>query len=165
MPALDNPRHEKFAQLVARGGISDYQAYVQALGTNEDTADKNAWRLRGDEGISARITEIQAKAEQSVVLSLAAKRKWLHDAVTTPVGDLTEKSPLAHKVKKTTHPDGSETVEIEGPNKVKCIELDGRFAGELQSGGAPSVRISMYAQAAEVVVEAIEVDQSPVIDV
>ena len=163
MPTLDNPRHEKFAQLVAKGEISDYQAYVQALGTNEETADKNAWRLRGDEGISARIKEIQGKAESKVVLSLARKRQLLHDAVEKN-GELTEKSPLAI-VRKIIHPDGSQTTQIEGPNPIKALELDAKLAGELNSGGAPTVRISMYAQAAEVQVEAVEVDASPVIDI
>jgi hypothetical protein len=162
MGALDNPRHEKFAQLVAKGGISDYQAYVQALGTNEGTADKNAWRLRGDEGITARITEIQGHAASKVVLSLARKRQLLHDAVEKNDGELTEKSPLAI-VRKIIHPDGSQTTQIEGVNPVKALELDAKLAGELNSGGAPTVRISMYAQASEVQVEAIEC--GPVIDV
>ncbi len=54
MPALKNPRHEKFAQGVAKG-LTAEAAYVQA---GYASNGRNASRLKSDEAIQARIAEL-----------------------------------------------------------------------------------------------------------
>jgi phage terminase small subunit len=54
MPALDNPKHERFAQELAKGKTAD-EAYVLA-GYKENR--HNASRLKTNETISGRVAEI-----------------------------------------------------------------------------------------------------------
>jgi phage terminase small subunit len=59
MPVLKNQRHERFAQEVAKG-VSAIKAYKVA-GYAEATAHSNAARLMDNDGIRARIDELQGK--------------------------------------------------------------------------------------------------------
>lgn len=75
--------------------------------------------------------------ENLKILSLKEKREYLASIVRTPVGDVTENSPLAQKVKRTSRTDKggtTDTEEIELPGKLRAIELDARLAGELDGG-------------------------------
>jgi Terminase small subunit len=62
MPALRNRRQESFAQLVALGTISLSEAYRRA-GFSPTSAHQNASRLRDNEIVQARITELQAQEQ------------------------------------------------------------------------------------------------------
>lgn len=68
MPILENPKHELFAQGVAKG-MTEYAAYKAAGmgGKNENSTRANASRLRSNEIISARISEIQAEVAKRVL--------------------------------------------------------------------------------------------------
>jgi len=59
MPVLRNQRHERFAQEVAKG-VSAIRAYVVA-GYAKTSAGANAVRLMENEGVRARIDELQGK--------------------------------------------------------------------------------------------------------
>jgi hypothetical protein len=59
MPVLKNPRHERFAQLVA-SGISANAAFTQ-VGYK---SPQNSPRLRNDELVAKRIEELQARNER-----------------------------------------------------------------------------------------------------
>lgn len=65
MPVLSNPRHELFAQELARGRSAS-QAYVVA-GYEENRG--NATRLKADESVSARVTELQTAGAERAVLT------------------------------------------------------------------------------------------------
>ena len=67
MPVLDNPRHELFAQALA-SGKSATEAYTAAGYTDNDG---NASRLKGNERIAARVTEILEKAAERVEINAA----------------------------------------------------------------------------------------------
>ena len=73
MPVLRNSKHEKFAQLIARGETQT-KAYVKA-GYSETGADGNASRLIGNDRISARIEELQATISKSLVAQSIAIRE------------------------------------------------------------------------------------------
>jgi phage terminase small subunit len=76
MPVLKNPKHERFAQELAKG-ISASQAYVNA---GYKPHHDNPSRLRGDEGIQARVTELQQRASKSVDITIASLTKmYLED--------------------------------------------------------------------------------------
>lgn len=68
MPALDNPKHERFAQLLAKGKTQT-EAYVEA-GYKAD--DGNAARLTGNDKVQARVAEIQERAATRVEVSVAS---------------------------------------------------------------------------------------------
>lgn len=137
MPVLDNPRHEKFAQLVAKGGISDLRAYMAALDANEESANTNAWRLREDEGISARIRELQERAADKVVLSMAERRAFLARVVRANLTsfDFERDGDLLQELQEERIGDDRGEIlkrKIKLPGKRECVMDDARLAGELK---------------------------------
>lgn len=58
MPSLENPKHERFAQELAKGKTQN-EAYAEA-GYKPD--DGNATRLTGNDRVVARVAEIQERA-------------------------------------------------------------------------------------------------------
>jgi phage terminase small subunit len=75
MPALDNPRHERFAQELAKGKTAD-EAYVLA-GYAENRG--NASRMKSDESIGGRVSELLSEASRSVEVTLESIGKQLDE--------------------------------------------------------------------------------------
>jgi hypothetical protein len=73
MTVLRNPRHEKFAQLVA-SGIHPAASYV-SLGYSRRGAPQSASKLRQRSDVRKRIDEILASAAQSVAAEVAFDQK------------------------------------------------------------------------------------------
>lgn len=65
MPVLSNPRHERFAQELAKGKSAS-EAYVIA-GYKPD--DGNATRLTGNDRVQARLAEIQGRAAERAAIT------------------------------------------------------------------------------------------------
>ena len=59
MAALDNPKHERFAQLVAKGGKTYTACYQEVYGAEYDTAASSASDLLRNPKIYGRVEEIQ----------------------------------------------------------------------------------------------------------
>lgn len=68
MPALSNPKHERFAQLLVKGKSAS-EAYVEA---GYSANDGNAIRLKGNEKVQSRVAEIQERAAIRVEVSVAS---------------------------------------------------------------------------------------------
>jgi len=68
MPALENPRHERFAQLLAKGKTAT-EAYVEA---GYRPNDGNAATLKGNQRVADRVSEIQERAATRVEISVAS---------------------------------------------------------------------------------------------
>lgn len=68
MPALENPRHERFAQALAKGETAD-AAYV-AAGYEENRG--NAARLKANESIERRVAEILDRAATRAEITVAS---------------------------------------------------------------------------------------------
>lgn len=66
MPPLENARHEKFAQELAKGA-SACAAYVEA---GYKANDGNAIRLKGNERIAARVEELKGAAAERAVITI-----------------------------------------------------------------------------------------------
>jgi len=66
MPVLPNPKHERFAQELAKGATAD-AAYVSA-GYGENRG--NATRLKANESILKRVDEIQSRVAQRVEVTV-----------------------------------------------------------------------------------------------
>lgn len=66
MPVLDNPKHEAFAQALFRGESAS-QAYVTA---GYSRNDGNSVRLKGNEKVRSRLTELQSAAAEKAGVSL-----------------------------------------------------------------------------------------------
>lgn len=68
MPILKNPKHERFAQGLAKG-VSQVEAYAEA---GYKPNDGHAARLAGNGRIADRVAEIQAKAAAKVEVTVAS---------------------------------------------------------------------------------------------
>ena len=74
MPVLTNSKHERFAQAIVKG-LSVVDAFASA-GYSRASAASNSRRLRENEGISARIRELQNAVAERVVAVEASNRSW-----------------------------------------------------------------------------------------
>lgn len=70
MTTLLNPRHERFAQELAKGQTAE-KAYILA-GYAPQNARKNVHRMTANDGISARVKELQGETAQKVGITLEA---------------------------------------------------------------------------------------------
>ena len=67
MPALDNPKHERFAQELAKGKCQS-EAYAAA---GYAPSEPNASRLTRNDKVQARVSEIQERAAIRTEISVA----------------------------------------------------------------------------------------------
>ena len=126
MPRLDNPKHERFCQLVATGkalGPAYEAVYGKARGARQSGS-----RLLTDVDIKHRVAEIQGKAEGRAVLTIAEKREFLRRVVVTPIGQVNEESDLCQAAEYSLAGQ-----KFKMPDKLRAIELDAKLAGELSA--------------------------------
>ncbi len=76
MPPLSNGRHELFAQGIAEGNSADAAHSAAGYKANR----KNAWRLKTNQDIVARIAEIQGKAQERTEETLESVVEELNEA-------------------------------------------------------------------------------------
>jgi len=74
MAVLSNSKHERFAQLVAKG-VSATDAYVSA-GYSKGNARANAHRLSANDGILERIKELKTAVAEKVISAEIRRRNW-----------------------------------------------------------------------------------------
>jgi hypothetical protein len=126
---LENPRHERFAQLKAKG-VSGSEAYRIAFQYKpkgkEDYADSLAWELSVKLGIDERVAEIIAERDDADLLSFRESRKFLADIVRTPVGQLDEDSPLVQELIIT-----ESGKRIKMADKLRALRLDAELMHRL----------------------------------
>lgn len=71
MPPLDNPRHERFCQEIAKG-TNGRESYLAAgYDCSIEAADVGASRLLSQDKINARVAELLSKAADKAVISIA----------------------------------------------------------------------------------------------
>ena len=133
MPTLRNPRHEKFAQLVA-SGMTAQAAFTQA----GYPSPQNAPRLRNNELVARRIEELQTRNERK-----AEKAALTRDEL---VGILTEIVHAArNRVLETRTADGLKAAEMlakmcgwNEPEQVKHdhvhLQVDSALIEQLRAG-------------------------------
>lgn len=126
MAQLDNPRHEKFAQAVAKGAKGAV-AYRDVYGKHLKAPRSMASDLvRDNPDISERIKELQAESNTAQVLTLQQEKEYLTRAILTPLDQIDESSILCQRVKY------SETGrEIWMVDKLRAMELLAKLKGEL----------------------------------
>ena len=67
MPALSNPKHERFALALAKG-MSQAEAYADA---GYKPSEPNASRLTRNDKVQARVSELQERAADKAVITVA----------------------------------------------------------------------------------------------
>ena len=76
MPPLNNPRHEKFVQALFEGNPAS-TAYEEA---GYVPNDGNAIRLKGNERVQARLSELQSAVAKDNAVTVASLLSELEDA-------------------------------------------------------------------------------------
>jgi len=120
MTALKNPRHETFAQEVAKG-ITKGKAYKKAYGAH---SRGHSSRLTRRADVSQRVRELQTASADDTVLTVLERREFFAMVVRTPIVEIEETSPLMQGIKQTKN-----SLEIWVPDKVACVAMDARLAG------------------------------------
>jgi phage terminase small subunit len=126
MPRLDNPRHEAFAQAVAKGS-KGADAYRKGYGKEVASARQRACELMKDRDISERIKELQSKSADGVALTLREMHDFLRSTLLTAPGSIDENNPLCQSFKYT------ETMrELKMCDKLRALELAAKLQGMLR---------------------------------
>ena len=116
MPALSKHKHELFAHALV-SGLSASAAYVAA---GYAANDGNAARLKGNERVTARISELQDSAAEKAVVT----RRWVLERLIENVN----RSMQAVEVKKADG-DGTGEYRYEGSVANRALELLGKELG------------------------------------
>lgn len=87
MPVLDNPRHEAFAQHLARGMSADEAHTKAGFSANRG----NASRLKANESVMARVAELKAMTAERVVVD----REWVLAKLIENATNTQESNPNA----------------------------------------------------------------------
>ena len=115
MMILTNARWEQFAQAVAMGE-SATAAYRAIYGARRN-ADVFGPRLMGNDGIRARVAELQSRAASACVLTIEKKRQLLAGFA------LSDKEKTA--------------------DRIRAIEFDAKLAGELTEKAEVNVALAV----------------------
>lgn len=140
---LPNQRHEAFAVHYAANGNAA-QAWLAAGGTNPKTANRQGdkWVKKGD--IKARIDWLRAEVErrqqeqkdaqnESALLSIEEKRRFLASVVRARITQIPDDSPLWQEVE--VRPD---SIKRKLPDKLRAIAQDNDLAGDGAEAAAAS---------------------------
>jgi terminase small subunit-like protein len=120
MRSLNNPKHERFAQELAKGKSAS-QAYVDA-GYSKN--DGNAIRLKGNERVQARVKELQERVAEKVVAKTALSKEWVLEK-------LPENLERALQQRRARNDDGEEVGDFTYQGNVanRALELIGKEIG------------------------------------
>jgi len=136
MPLLDNPKHEIFAQELAKGNTAD-EAYVLA-GFHRNRG--NATRLKANESIAGRVAELLAASSERTELTVenllreaADLQRRAADAnqFSAAIGALKMRAVLAGLwIKKSENTNNNRNVD---PNRLSDEELVAIIEGNRRS--------------------------------
>jgi phage terminase small subunit len=131
MPVLNNPRHERFAQELAKGK-SQAEAY-EAAGYSQNRG--NATRLKANESVVKRVAELQARTAERAIVTAESLLKEAEEArvaamaggqISAAVSAIKEKGILAGvRVEK------SERKSVNDIRRLSDDELDAAIADAL----------------------------------
>lgn len=142
---LDNPQHEKFAQLVA-SGMDTKEAYSQVYPKcTPDSAEASGSRLLGI--VNQRVKFIQGNSATETTLTMQERREFLARVVRAKIheidfdkdGDLIQEIT---RIEGTEKKEGIEKYRL--PGKRECVLLDAQLSGEMPD--KPSMNINLNNQ-------------------
>lgn len=110
---LENPRHEIFAQEVAKG-MSQRRAYRVAFPKSvkwkDETVDSKASVLANSEKVLERINEIKEKASSEAIKTAIERKAWLSAIIDNEAADISSRLKACDLLNKM---DGEYTTKIE----------------------------------------------------
>lgn len=124
-------KQKAFARLVFRG-MNQRDAYRAAYGregVKDATCDANASRLLRNAKVKEYLSTLNGKVEDAAVMSKQARMEWLTRVVTTPVGEVDEKSDLCQEALAS-----DQGTRVKMPGKIEAIRelnrMDGAYEPE-----------------------------------
>lgn len=124
-PPLSNPRHERFAQAIARGEYAD-AAYKEAGFKNHRSS---ASRLLANASIQRRIAALQLENCEMSKIDRQEALAYLASVVRTPIGHVTADSPVCQEYSEATTPEGQTYLKVKMPSKIDALRLIGKWSG------------------------------------
>ena len=121
--ALENLRHERFAQLVGSGERPAY-AYAKLYGISCTDARIEAYRLTRRPEVADRIAFIRRAGAALDGWPRDQRLRFLRDLVECPLVDLDENSPFCQSFRRDNN-----GPHIKIPNKLRAIQLYTRLIG------------------------------------
>jgi phage terminase small subunit len=120
MPVLSNPKHERFAQELARGKTADEAYRLAGFKPNRG----NAATLKAKQSISDRVRELQERVAERVVEKTALTKEWVLES-------LRENYERAMQQKRARNDDGEEVGDFTYQGNVanRALELIGKEIG------------------------------------
>ena len=110
------------AEATRRAGYSVKSGRVEDFGSV-------GCRVLKTERVQQYSRKVKEKAYEKDAMSLQERRSFLARAIRTPVGELHEGSDLAQEVTITEGKEGT-VKKIKALDKVRCLELDAKLAGD-----------------------------------
>lgn len=122
MSALDNVRHETYAQEIAKG-LSQRKAYRIAFPNSikwkDETVDSKASILAKNEKVLARINELKDLSSNEAIKTATERKIWLSRVMDDENEETNAKLKACDILNKM---DGEYTTNIVGELKVKKLE-------------------------------------------
>jgi hypothetical protein len=122
MAALENVRHETYAQEIAKG-LSQRKAYriafPKSIKWKDETVDSKASVLAKQEKVLARINELKELASNKAIKTATERKIWLSRVMDDENEDTNTKLKACDQLNKM---EGEYTTKIEGELKVKKLE-------------------------------------------
>jgi hypothetical protein len=113
MAALENARHERFAQGMAQG-LSQRKAYREAFPNSkkwkDNTVDSRASELCKDSKILGRLQELRDESSSNAVKSVKERKEWLSSIIDNEIEDMSTRLKACDMLNKM---DGEYTTKIE----------------------------------------------------
>lgn len=110
---LENPRHEIFAQEVAKG-MSQRRAYRVAFPNSnkwkDETVDSKASVLANTDKVLERINEIRERASSEAIKTAIERKVWLSAVIDNEAADISSRLKACDLLNKM---DGEYTTKIE----------------------------------------------------
>lgn len=136
---LDNPQHEKFAQLVA-GGMDKTEAY---LNISPEVARESAWSMgaRMFGIVCGRVRHLQRLSATKLVLSMQERREFHARVVRVKVHtiDLEKDGDLVQAIEYNEETGAPKKITL--PGKRECIMDDAKLSGELPDKPAANITL------------------------
>ena len=122
MAALENVRHETFAQEIAKG-LSQRKAYrvafPKSVNWKDETVDSKASVLAKHEKVLARINELKDLSSNEAIKTATERKIWLSRVMDDETEETTTKLKACDLLNKM---EGEYVTKIEGEVKVNKLE-------------------------------------------
>jgi hypothetical protein len=126
------PEFERYCVLIAKGEMTDTEAYKQAVdpAANQKRLSSMTSRYKKIyakriEWLRERLNELAAQHADEELLSVVEKRKFCAQVVRAKIGELDGSSNLVEE-----YSEGESGTRVKMPSKLAAIKMDNDLAGE-----------------------------------